>query len=107
VELIENIAENYDIDKEHTQAKIVTGHHKDEDTGREFNYSLEVVIAHRSDKNFQNADEIDIIGDIKSTTPSYLPAALPRQRVPPRRSAPARGHRPPWRLIQIRIFQLR
>ena len=38
VELIENIAENYNIDKEHTQARIVTGHHQDEDTGREFNY---------------------------------------------------------------------
>src|SRR5215472_11103726 len=47
VELIENIAENYDIDKEHTQAKVVTGHHKEEDTGREFNYSVEVVIAPR------------------------------------------------------------
>ena len=45
MELIENIAENYNIDKEHTQANIVTGHHKDEDTGRQFNYSLEVVIA--------------------------------------------------------------
>jgi hypothetical protein len=30
VELIENIAENYNIDKEHTRAKIVTRHHKDE-----------------------------------------------------------------------------
>jgi hypothetical protein len=40
VELIENIAENYSIgiDKEHTQAKIVTRHHKDEDADREFNY---------------------------------------------------------------------
>jgi hypothetical protein len=67
VELIENIAENYNIDKEHTQAKIVTGHHKDEDTGREFNYSLEVVIAPRKDKDFQNAGEVEIIGNINST----------------------------------------
>jgi hypothetical protein len=47
VELIENIAENYNIDKDHTQAKIVTGRHKDEDTDREFNYLLEAVIAPR------------------------------------------------------------
>ena len=67
VELIENIAENYNIDKEHTQAKVVTGHHKDEDTGREFNYSLEVVIAPRKDKDFQNAGEVEIIGNINST----------------------------------------
>jgi hypothetical protein len=67
VELIENIAENYNIDKEHTQAKIVTRHHKDEDTGREFNYLLEAVIAPRKDKNFKNAGEVDIIGNINST----------------------------------------
>ncbi len=67
VELIENVAENYNIDKKHTQAKIVTTHHKDEDTGREFNYSLEVVIAPRKDKDFQNAGQVEIIGNINST----------------------------------------
>jgi hypothetical protein len=67
VELIENIPENYSIDKEHTQAKIVTRHHKDEDTDREFNYLLEAVIAPRKDKDFQNAGEVDIIGNINST----------------------------------------
>ncbi len=36
-------------------------------TGREFNYSLEVVIATRKDKNFQNAGEVEIIGNINST----------------------------------------
>jgi hypothetical protein len=67
VELIENIAKNYDIDKGHTQAKIVTRHHEDEDTGREFNYLLEVVVAPKKGKNFQNAGEVDIIGNINST----------------------------------------
>ncbi|MFZ0224422.1 MAG: Rieske 2Fe-2S domain-containing protein [Candidatus Nitrosopolaris sp.] len=67
VELIENIAENYNIDKEHTQARIVTGHHQDEDTGREFNYLLEAVIAPRKDKDLKNAGEVDIIGNINST----------------------------------------
>jgi len=67
VELIENIAENYNIDKEHTQTRIVTGHHKDEDIGREFNYLLEAVIAPRKDKDLKNAGEVDIIGNINST----------------------------------------
>jgi hypothetical protein len=67
VELIENIAENYDIDKEHTQAKIVTRHHKDEDADREFNYLLEAIIAPRKDKDIQNAGEVEIIGNINST----------------------------------------
>jgi hypothetical protein len=68
VELIENIAKNYNIDKEHTQAKIVTGHHKNEDTGREFNFLLEVVVAPRKDKDFQNSGEVEIIGNINSTS---------------------------------------
>jgi hypothetical protein len=67
LELIENVAENYNIDKEHTEAKIVTTHHKDEDTGREFNYSIEVVMAPRKDKDFQNAGQVEIIGNINST----------------------------------------
>jgi hypothetical protein len=67
VELIENIAENYNIDKEHTQAKVVARHHKDGDTGREFNYSLEVVVAPRQNQNLQNAGEVEIIGNINST----------------------------------------
>jgi hypothetical protein len=67
VELIENIAENYNIDKEHTQAKVVTRHHKDGDTGGEFNYLLEVVIAPRKDRDIQYAGEVEIIGNINST----------------------------------------
>lgn len=39
-ELIDNISENYAIDKSKAKAKIVTGHHKDQNTGQEFNYHL-------------------------------------------------------------------
>jgi len=66
-ELIENLAENYHINKTQAQAKVVTGHHKNEDTGQEFNYALEVVVAPRKDKGVENAGEIEIIGNVNST----------------------------------------
>ena len=66
-ELIENIGEVYDVDKEHAQAKVVTGHYSNEDTGQEFNYALEVVVAPRKDKGVESAGEVEIIGNINST----------------------------------------
>jgi hypothetical protein len=68
-ELIDNLADVYDIDKKHTQAKIVIGHHKNEDTGQEFNYALEIVVAPRKDIGVNHAGEVEIIGNI-NTTPS-------------------------------------
>lgn len=66
-ELIENLAESYNIDKSQAQAKIITGHHKNEDTGHEFNYAVEVVVAPRKDKGIKNAGEVEIIGNVNST----------------------------------------
>jgi len=66
-ELIENIGEVYDVDKEHAEAKVVTGHYSNEDTGQEFNYALEVVVAPRKDKGVESAGEAEIIGNINST----------------------------------------
>jgi hypothetical protein len=66
-ELIENLAENYCIDKEHTQAKVVTGHYKDEDTDKEFNYAVEVVLAPRKDIGVDHAGEVEFIGNVNST----------------------------------------
>ncbi len=46
-ELIETISEDYDIDKARAEGKIITRHenqNNSEDTGREFNYCLEVVL---------------------------------------------------------------
>ena len=65
-ELIENIAENYNIDTEKAKAKVITQHYKDED-GREFNYALEVVIAPRTDIGSENAGEVKFIGNINDT----------------------------------------
>src|SRR5712691_7938921 len=66
-ELIENLAENYHINKTQAQAKVVTGHYKNEDTGQEFNYALEVVVAPREDKGVESAGEVEVIGNINST----------------------------------------
>ena len=66
-ELIENIGEVYDVDKEHIQAKVVTGHYSNKDTGQEFNYALEVVVAPRKDIGVDHAGEVEIIGNINST----------------------------------------
>jgi len=64
-QLIDNIAENYAIDKEKAQAKVITGHHND--GTREFNYALEVVIAPRTDLDEKHAGEVEFIGSINST----------------------------------------
>jgi 5S rRNA maturation endonuclease (ribonuclease M5) len=67
LELIENIAENYAIDTNKAKAKVVTGHYKDDNTGQEFNYALEVVLAPRTDMGVRDAGRIDIIGNVNST----------------------------------------
>jgi hypothetical protein len=59
--------EVYDVDTEHAQAKVVTGHYSNEDTGQEFNYALEVVVVPRKDKGVESAGEAEIIGNINST----------------------------------------
>jgi len=66
-ELIENLSENYHINKTQAQVKILTGHHKNEDTGQEFNYTLEVVVAPREDKGVESAGEVEIVGNVNST----------------------------------------
>src|SRR5437867_8160353 len=66
-ELIENLAENYAIDKRKAKAKIVTGHYKNDKTGQEFNYALEVVIAPRTDIGSECAGKIEIIANINSS----------------------------------------
>lgn len=66
-ELIENLAENCDIDLKKAKAKIVTGHYKNDKTGQEFNYALEVALAPRTDIGSESAGKIEIIGNINSS----------------------------------------
>lgn len=66
-ELIENLAENYNIDTEKAKAKVVTRHQKNDKTGQEFNYWLEVIIAPYIDRGIEAAGKIAIIGNVNST----------------------------------------
>jgi len=67
-ELIESVAEVYDIDKSKAQSKVVTGHYKDPDSAQEFNYAIEVAVAPRKDLNIEkHAGEVEFIGNINST----------------------------------------
>jgi hypothetical protein len=67
-ELIESVAEVYDIDKCKVQSKVVTGHYKDPDSAQEFNYAIEVAVAPRKDLNVEkHAGEVEFIGNINST----------------------------------------
>ena len=68
VELIENVAEVYDIDKDKAQSKVIAGHYKDPDSTQEFNYAIEAVVAPRKDLNIEkHAGEVKFIGNINST----------------------------------------
>src|SRR5215211_133629 len=64
-ELLDSIAENYDIDTNKAQAKVVTGHY--DDGTQVFNYALEVVIAPRKDIGVNHAGKVEFIGNINST----------------------------------------
>jgi hypothetical protein len=67
-ELIESVAEVYDVDKTKAQSKVVTGHYKDPNSTQEFNYAIEVVVAPRKDLNIEkHAGEAEFIGNINST----------------------------------------
>lgn len=69
-ELIQDLADNYEIDTAKAKAKIVSGHYKDakaKQFPQEFNYYLEVAIAPRTDIGSENAGEIEIIGSVNST----------------------------------------
>jgi hypothetical protein len=67
-EMIENMAEVYDIDKSNAQSKVVTGHYKDPNSTQEFNYAVEVVVAPRKDLDVsKHAGEVEFIGNINST----------------------------------------
>jgi hypothetical protein len=64
-ELIENIAEVYDIDKKKAKAKIIRGHYND--GIQSFDYILEVVAAPKRDTSVEYAGEVKFIGNINST----------------------------------------
>jgi hypothetical protein len=66
-EIVDNIAEVYDIDKENTQCKIVTVIYKDDKTGQQFPYAVEIAIAPRKDLGVENAGKVTFIGSVNDT----------------------------------------
>lgn len=67
IELIDSLAENYEIDKEAARAKVVLGHYSD--VQQTFCYAIEVAIAPRTDLDDYHAGEIEII-DCVNDSPS-------------------------------------
>ena len=66
-EIVDNIAEVFDIDRKNTQCKIVTGIYKDDKTGQQFPYAVEIAIAPRKDLGVDNAGEVTFIGSVNDT----------------------------------------
>jgi hypothetical protein len=62
-EIIENIAADYKIDKSKAKSKVITGHY--DDGNQTFNYSLEVAIAPRKDKDVSDAGDAEIRNVLK------------------------------------------
>lgn len=66
-EIVDSIAESYDIDRKNTQCKVVTGYYKDDKTGQQFPYAVEIAIAPRKDLDVDNAGEVTFIGSVNDT----------------------------------------
>ena len=67
IEIIRDIAEDYDIDIDKAKSRVVTGHYND--GTRAFNYAIEIAVAPRKgiDENVNDAGKIDFIGNINDT----------------------------------------
>jgi hypothetical protein len=66
-EIVDNIAEVFDIDRENTQSKIVTTIYKDDKTGQHVPYAVEFAITPRTDLGVDNAGELTFIGSVNDT----------------------------------------
>jgi hypothetical protein len=66
-EIIDSIAEVFDIDRQNTQCKIVTGIYKDDKTCQQFPYAVEIAIAPRKDLGVENAGKVSFIGSVNDT----------------------------------------
>jgi hypothetical protein len=66
-EIVDSIAEGYEIDRKNTQCKVVTGYYKDDKTGQQFPYAVEIAIAPRTDLDVDDADEVTFIGSVNDT----------------------------------------
>ena len=66
-EIISNITRIFDIDSKFTFSKILVGHYKDDNTGQQFPWGVEIVMARRNDLDHHMAGEINFIGSVNDT----------------------------------------
>lgn len=66
-EIIDNIAENHEIDMKRAYCQILTGYHKDDKTGQQFPWAIEIAMAQRKDLGVESAGKINFIGSVNDT----------------------------------------
>jgi dihydroxyacetone kinase DhaKLM complex PTS-EIIA-like component DhaM len=66
-EILENIAENHEIDMKKAYCKILTGFYKDDKTGQQFPWAVEIAMAQRKDLGVGNAGQVFFIGSVNDT----------------------------------------
>jgi hypothetical protein len=68
LEIIRDIAEEYDIDIDRAQARVITRHYND-GGARAFNYAIEIAVAPRKGigQNVGDAGKVDFIGNVNDT----------------------------------------
>jgi hypothetical protein len=66
-EIIANIAENHEIDMNKAYCEIKTGYCKDDKTGQQFPWAIEIAMAQRKDLGVASAGEINFIGSVNDT----------------------------------------
>ena len=66
-EIISNVAETYQIDLNKSYCEIKTGYHKDNKTGQQFPWAIEIAIAQRKDLGVESAGRINFIGSVNDT----------------------------------------
>jgi len=66
-EIIANIAESHEIDKNRAYCEIKTGYYKDDRTDQQFPWAIEIAMAQRKDLGVTNAGKINFIGSVNDT----------------------------------------
>jgi hypothetical protein len=66
-EIVENIADSFAINPKKTFCEIKTGYYKDEKTGQQFPWAVEIAMAQRKDLDVRSAGMINFIGSVNDT----------------------------------------
>jgi hypothetical protein len=66
-EIVDNIADVFQINEGTAQCKIIAGYHENEDTGQRFPYGIEIAITPREDLDSSSAGQVTFIGCVNDT----------------------------------------